>query len=836
MTDFFVLLLAIAGIGAFVSLRRRIDRLEAALHAAREGLILQGQAPVAEPPRAQASIRPRGDEPVIVVREPEVEPVQAAPAPDPAPAQEVHRPSPARLSVERPSFETLVGGRLPIWIGGVALILAGFFLVRYSIEQGLLGPGARTSIAALFGLALIAASEVALRLPATRDDPRIGQALAGAGIASLYGTLYMAAALYHLVAPLTAFAAVLAITLAALALSLRHGQPTAIMALIGGFAAPLVAGFDAAGLGPLLVYLGLFVAALFGLAIRRGWGWLALAASVIGLAWTQFLIAVVDGHASLSAIGGYTMLLAGGASAALPAAGIRGRLRLLPLVVGMIQLIVIAPGLDFGPLAWSFYLVLAGAALVLAWRDAAYLPAAAASLVLLLVLEALALGQPEHATTPLAAIIATLLFAGAGHALAARGRGWAALAVLGGAGPLLVAHAVAPVLLPAIGWGLLELGASITTGWIAWRRRGTADDDALVGASLATAILVAVGLAQFLPVDWLAVPLTLTLIGLAVWATRVGGARLFDLPLFALVAALIAAAPELAAMGGTLLVALAGDRLPYVALPSIGDALRMLALPVVATLVLLRDPRQFGAGRRIAAPAAAAIGLMLLYALAKQPLAIDTQARFLDWGFVERALITQACFAAAWWLARIDRLPMLMRALLILAIGRLVAFDLLLFNPALVAQWVGPLPLFNVAVLHAAAAAAWLWTLSPRREIRGAAMAATLVGVIAAVRQATHGALMVGPVGTLENGGYSAALLGLALFWLWRGIAAARHDLRLVGLALLTLVTLKVFLVDAAALDGVLRILSFLGLGVALIAIGWAYGRFLGGGRASDPA
>uniref|UniRef100_UPI003983A867 DUF2339 domain-containing protein n=1 Tax=Sphingorhabdus sp. TaxID=1902408 RepID=UPI003983A867 len=51
--------------------------------------------------------------------------------------------------------------------------------------------------------------------------------------------------------------------------------------------------------------------------------------------------------------------------------------------------------------------------------------------------------------------------------------------------------------------------------------------------------------------------------------------------------------------------------------------------------------------------------------------------------------------------------------------------------------------------------------------------------------------------------------------------------LRLAGLLLLTLVTLKVFLVDAAALSGVLRILSFLGLGIALIGIGWAYGRLM---------
>ena len=46
-------------------------------------------------------------------------------------------------------------------------------------------------------------------------------------------------------------------------------------------------------------------------------------------------------------------------------------------------------------------------------------------------------------------------------------------------------------------------------------------------------------------------------------------------------------------------------------------------------------------------------------------------------------------------------------------------------------------------------------------------------------------------------------------------------------LAVLTVVTLKVFLVDAAALTGLLRIFSFLGLGIALIGIGWAYGQVM---------
>ena len=37
------------------------------------------------------------------------------------------------------------------------------------------------------------------------------------------------------------------------------------------------------------------------------------------------------------------------------------------------------------------------------------------------------------------------------------------------------------------------------------------------------------------------------------------------------------------------------------------------------------------------------------------------------------------------------------------------------------------------------------------------------------------------------------------------------------------------FLIDAAALEGVLRILSFLGLGIALIGIGKLYTRVLSG-------
>ena len=52
-------------------------------------------------------------------------------------------------------FEETIGTRWVVWIGGLTLALGGFFMVRYSIEAGLLGPGVRTILGGLFALALL---------------------------------------------------------------------------------------------------------------------------------------------------------------------------------------------------------------------------------------------------------------------------------------------------------------------------------------------------------------------------------------------------------------------------------------------------------------------------------------------------------------------------------------------------------------------------------------------------------------------------------------------------------------------------------------------------------
>ncbi|MFL9839976.1 DUF2339 domain-containing protein [Sphingomonas sp. ST-64] len=758
-------------------------------------------------------------------------PVRAAPAaasprppakaPPPAP-----KPGPAAA---RPSLESLIGARLPVWIGAVALVVAGFFLVRYSIEIGLLGPGVRTILAALFAALLVAASEAARRIPTLRDDPRIAQALAGAGIASAYGTLYIAAAIYRFMGPLPAFGLMLAVTALGLVLALRHGPPTAVLALAGGFVAPLVAGYDAAGIGPLLTYLALFTAALFGLAIHRRWPWLAIAATVAAFAWVNFLLFALS-NSILDAPAAFVVVLAIAATIALPRAGATARwLRIAPMLAGLIQIFFFAPELGFDAIFWGFYVILAAAALFLAWRDLQYLPGALAALGLALVLLALGLIVPHGGVTLLAAPILAALFAVPGLALLDRGRSWAVIAIGGLAGPVLLANLYKPGLLDTWQWAALQLSAAALAAWTSWRRRTAINqrDPGLIGGALAAGILATTGIAQFLSLDWIAVPLALATIALGLWARRTQDQTLFGLPALGFAALVAAAVIPLGSYALLIAESATGGTLPARALPSLTDALRSLLPPIVAVAALAPDARQFAEMRRAVLGLAIASGLMLAYHLAKLPLGIVTDAQFRAWGFVERMLITQALFAGAWLLHRRSAMSALATALFALAAARFLWFDLAILNPVFVAQQVGSVPVLNAAVAHAALAAFWAHAFLPKPASVRAAMALTLLAVLVAMRQLAHGTLLTGPIGTGETYSYSAALLVLALVWLGIGIRRGGRDLRLAGLALLTGVTLKVFLIDAAALDGLLRILSFLGLGVALIGIGWVYTRFL---------
>jgi uncharacterized membrane protein len=81
---------------------------------------------------------------------------------------------------------------------------------------------------------------------------------------------------------------------------------------------------------------------------------------------------------------------------------------------------------------------------------------------------------------------------------------------------------------------------------------------------------------------------------------------------------------------------------------------------------------------------------------------------------------------------------------------------------------------------------------------------------------------------------YSALWLATGILLLAYGIVAGSKPARLASAALVSLTVVKVFLLDLAGLEGVLRALSFLGLGATLIGIGLVYQRFVFG-RGSGP-
>jgi len=764
-------------------------------------------------------------------------------SPSPANAGEDLEPGTPERETLGVLFERLVGGRLLIWLGGIALVVAAIYLIRYSIEIGLVTPELRMAGAGLFGLTLLGAGEYA-RGRRFGDDPRIAQALVGAGIAVLYATAYGSHSLYGLIGPAVASAAMLAITLAALGLSLRHGAPTALMGLAGGFLTPLLVGDPESGAVPLLAYLAMLNLALFLIAWRRGWTWLAAAA--VGL-WSAFLLSQPADDAL--ATGAFVILLAIAASLVRPGPG-RALGLIQPMLVGIVQLAFLAARTDLGFLGWMLFGILAAASMALAAlrREYRFGPPVALALAVAILSAKAGMRVDPFVLRAMGMVVA--IFGLGGLALALwKGRPlWTAVAAAGLSLPLLAVRAAWPELLDPVQWGGIAAALAIGAALLIWRSRARASavppaDWALLAAAGGAALLACAAIwdlapERLVPAGWLAVALALA------FATR----RLGDLALgtVAALAALLAVlramalVPELSI---TALASLLGEPALAADLPDALTALLVLALPaaLLAGMRWALPQLPFGA-RSALLPAAGVLGVGAAYIWFKQAFGLAGAEDFVARGFLERLLITQALFAAGWLigsgrLRRIDAdlARAAATALTIFATARLIWFDLLVHNPSWSDQWVGPWPVINLIAPAYLLSAFWLY--AARRRAQGSAgggawLAAFLMVLIAGaallVRQAFQGAILSGPDSSIaEYYGYSLAGLIVSIGLLVAGIRLPDKALRLAGLLLLTATMVKVFLVDASALEGVLRILSFLGLGIVLIGIGRLYGPVL---------
>jgi uncharacterized membrane protein len=220
----------------------------------------------------------------------------SAPArPEPEPAPTIIQPVEAAPLVpesapERPDIEALLTARWGVWLGAAALVLAGVFLIRYAVEQGLLGPATRCVLAALLGVALIAAAEWLGRRENARPamPDRAAPALAAGGVAVLFGAAYGAGPLYDLVSPLAGFVMLAGASLIGLAISLRHGQLVAAVGILGAFLTPALVQTENPSLPGLFGYLLFVTATALGVLRYAAWVWLGWATTIAGACWPSF--------------------------------------------------------------------------------------------------------------------------------------------------------------------------------------------------------------------------------------------------------------------------------------------------------------------------------------------------------------------------------------------------------------------------------------------------------------------------------------------------------------------------------------------------------------------
>ena len=117
------------------------------------------------------------------------------------------------------------------------------------------------------------------------------------------------------------------------------------------------------------------------------------------------------------------------------------------------------------------------------------------------------------------------------------------------------------------------------------------------------------------------------------------------------------------------------------------------------------------------------------------------------------------------------------------------------------------------------------------------AVALALVYLSLEVRTLYHGEVLNDDLTTdAEQYTYSAVWLAFGVTLLAVGMVLRSQAVRLASAAVVILTVLKVFLIDMSDLTGIYQSLSFIGLGIVLLGVGWLYQRLLFPRRAPAPS
>ncbi len=166
-----------------------------------------------------------------------------------------------------PDLEKFIGENLVSKIGIAILVLAIGFFVKYAIDKEWIGEVGRVAIGILCGGILIA---LAHRL--RNSYKNFSSILAGGGLAVFYFTITLAFQQFELFSQTTAFIIMIVITAFAVALALLYNkQELAIIALIGGFAAPFLVSTGSGNYKVLFTYLIILNSGLLFMAYYKSW-------------------------------------------------------------------------------------------------------------------------------------------------------------------------------------------------------------------------------------------------------------------------------------------------------------------------------------------------------------------------------------------------------------------------------------------------------------------------------------------------------------------------------------------------------------------------------------
>lgn len=841
-------------------------------------------------PSAPAPITPHSAETAAAPPEtkqaaPAVEPTPAElPASQPPPVEAPVPPAPPTPPRAGESLETKIGARWTVLVGGLALALGAVFLVRYSIEQGLLGPGARIALGFLLALVLFAAGEWlrrqdrALALPdafAKADVPAI---LTGAGGIALFATIYAAHALYGFIGPGAAFVLLTVAGLVTLFLSVIHGPGLAALGALGSYAAPLLVSSTAPAPIPVVFHVLAVTAAVLGMARIRDWRWLAVCGVAASLVWGLLVGEIHDPAttpAELLLIAGLGLIYVGGFLAGAAPTELRDRtpdLYPLAALAGVAALSLHYADIDAAYPLLAAGIVLGGAlgAVGSRWTGvaaAALIAGAVAVITVMLmppwlplflgtmrigafhwvIVSEAGLGRFALQAAAIGLVVGVGAFLSADRAAERAPMTAGFFAGAGAVSPLAILVVVylrhAPFeTRPAIGIAALVMAAvfaTLTERLIAHRPD---DDKALApalyaaGAVLALSFAFAVGLAtRFIPIS-----LSLGAAGI-VWVSLYRPVRILSW-LAVIVAALACVA---IVFGPPFSPEELGTR------PILNGLILRIGLPAAAVIFAGETLRRHRDG--LEAQILQTIGLVLaaiFVVLEIRHFAGGGVIRTGPAGLGEQSAYTLAALAFALGLQRIAS----MTKSKVYAAGSLIAgvigaaviaiAHFVTANPLLTGDSVGTgrfvnllLPGYLLPALAAAWVAAAARSVRPRWYVFLIAALSLLLAfayVTLMVRHAFQGEYLDGfGMTDAENWTYSAVWLVFGIALLAAGIFLRSTMVRAASGLVIAVVVFKVFLFDMAALKGALRAASFLGLGATLIVIGRLYQRLLLRGESS---